>query len=323
MPIPCWRHHPAGQKNDANSSTNWVQDWLDPDIHKELVEVEIESDVFYDFVLSMPNVEFEIKYLEYKAKFFEKIRDGSKEEFAKDMASPEDNPEAAEELQRLFEKWQDGLENLDRWEREIQKIEKIEKKEIKLERATIFPSIYIPRTGVDMYSKFSYHFFSMSECYICYAAALDGLPLDDGSRLPDTKPFTEASYDPATRTFRGKIDWSPTSFNGFQKQEFELVFSDDFDTISAGQQINFLPVPSQAEGPKADELPPGWEAGQDGSPGKTLRYPDDLKYTIGKCEELQKKAMDIENEMTLDIKSHLRKQVRDAAVMFHVFNEIC
>ncbi len=67
----------------------------------------------------------------------------------------------------------------------------------------------------------------------------------------------------------------------------------------------------------------GFRGRQDGSSEKALRYPDDLTYTIGKCEELRKKAMDIENEMTLDIKSHLRKQVRDAVVMFHVLNEIC
>ena len=104
-----------------------------------------------------------------------------------------------------------------------------------------------------------------------------------------------------------------------------MVFSDDFDTISAGKQIIFSPMPSQTEVFQADELPSGWEfeTGQDGSSGKALRYPDDLTYTIGKCEELRKKAMDIENKMTLDIKSHLRKQVRDTTVMFHVLNEIC
>ena len=302
-------------------SKDWVRDWLDLAIDNEWVEVEIESDVFYDFLMSMPNVEFQLKYREYKAKFLEKVKNGSKEEFAKDMGSAEDSPEAAEELQKLFEKWQEDLENLESWQREIQKIKEEGIKA--LGSATIFPSIYIPRNGVGRYSRFSYHFFSMSECYIRCAAALDGLLLDDGSRLPSTKPFTEASYDPVTRTFRGKIDWSPTSFNGFQKQEFELVFSDDFDTISAGKQINFIPMPSQSEAFKQDELPPGWEAGQDGSPGKALRYPDDLTYTIGKSEELEQKAEDIDSKMTLGIKSHLRKQVSDAAVMFHVLNEIC
>ena len=104
--------------------------------------------------------------------------------------------------------------------------------------STIFGSVYVQQ-GLGV-GQGSVHFVSEIEGYINYTAApyVDWL-LDDGSRLPAQKPFTETSYDPVTRTFRGKYDWSPTSLNGIQTRKIEMVFSDDFGMISEGKLINF------------------------------------------------------------------------------------
>ena len=104
--------------------------------------------------------------------------------------------------------------------------------------STIFGSVYVQQ-GLGV-GQGSVHFVSEIEGYINYTAApyVDWL-LDDGSRLPAQKPFTETSYDPVTRTFRGEHDWWPTSFNGIQKRKIEMVFSNDFGTISEGKLINF------------------------------------------------------------------------------------
>jgi len=113
--------------------------------------------------------------------------------------------------------------------------------------STIFGSVYVQQGhGV---GQGSVHFVSEIEGYINYTAAPVDWLLDDGSRLPAQKPFTETSYDPVTRTFCGKHDWSPTSLNGCQRRQFKMVFSDDFDTIS-GKVMQFL-----LDGSLGQELP--------------------------------------------------------------------
>ena len=81
----------------------------------------------------------------------------------------------------------------------------------------------------------SYHFESADECYISYAQAPDVWLLDNGSPPPSRKPFLSPSYDEATRTFTGVIDWTPTSFGGEARWEYTMVFSEDLKVIAGGQ----------------------------------------------------------------------------------------
>jgi hypothetical protein len=79
----------------------------------------------------------------------------------------------------------------------------------------------------------SYHFESPSNCYISYASAPALWRLDDGSALPEKKPFTNTSYEAETRTFKGVVEWDPP-FAGETRWEYEMVFSDDFAAIVSG-----------------------------------------------------------------------------------------
>jgi len=94
----------------------------------------------------------------------------------------------------------------------------------------------------------SYHFDDCSEescapAYISYASAPEGWRLDGGSeggtdapRPPSRKAFIDASYDRASRTFRGTVLWPPPgTFAGDARWEYEMVFSEDFTTIAGGQ----------------------------------------------------------------------------------------
>ena len=63
----------------------------------------------------------------------------------------------------------------------------------------------------------SYHFNAEGTgAHISYSSPLcvNWPALDDGSRPPAEKPFTEVSFDPAGCWFEGTIDWSPTSWQG-------------------------------------------------------------------------------------------------------------
>jgi len=79
----------------------------------------------------------------------------------------------------------------------------------------------------------SYHFESKNKCYLSYARAPDDWVLDDGSKPPTTKPFTDAHFDPDTRRFTGTVIW-PVPFNGHGKWDYEMVFSKDYMIIERG-----------------------------------------------------------------------------------------
>ena len=82
----------------------------------------------------------------------------------------------------------------------------------------------------------SYHFNSLSDCYISYKSAPDDWRLDDGSKVPVQKPFVRPSFDTSTRTFRGVIEWSPPkTWDGDHSWEYEMVFNKEFDAIVSGQ----------------------------------------------------------------------------------------
>lgn len=81
----------------------------------------------------------------------------------------------------------------------------------------------------------SYHFISNDEMYISYESAPDAWRMDDGSPPPARKPFESPAYDAESRTFRGNITWSPAPFNGDSRWEYEMVFSEDFNSILGGR----------------------------------------------------------------------------------------
>ena len=82
----------------------------------------------------------------------------------------------------------------------------------------------------------SYHFDSASNCYISYARAPAEWKLDDESTPPAKKPFTQTSFDPRTRTFRGVVEWpAPRTWGGETSWEYEMIFTDAFDAIESGR----------------------------------------------------------------------------------------
>ena len=85
---------------------DWVEHWLDPD--DDLKEVEVDPDVFYDYFLSIPTVKCQRHFKEYKTQFLAKIKDGSPEEFAKDVGQPNDENLKVyfSELQQGYKVWQ-------------------------------------------------------------------------------------------------------------------------------------------------------------------------------------------------------------------------
>ena len=57
-------------------------------------------------------------------------------------------------------------------------------------------------------------FEAPDDCFISYESAPAAWTLDDGSRPPPRKPFLGPSYDAASRTFTGSVDWSGGTING-------------------------------------------------------------------------------------------------------------
>ena len=78
-------------------------------------------------------------------------------------------------------------------------------------------------------------------CYISYANAPTDWTLGDGSPPPDKKPFLNPTYDAATRTFTGNIEWAPSTFGGDARWEYQMVFSEDFSSICGGGVRSFNP----------------------------------------------------------------------------------
>ncbi|CAK0886458.1 unnamed protein product [Prorocentrum cordatum] len=99
---------------------------------------------------------------------------------------------------------------------------------------TIFGQVYTEEQGGWGYA--SYH-FEEGGAYISYESALcSNFPaLDDGSMPPARKYFCEgATFDLASRTFRGSVSWHPTTWQGDERWEYEMVFSSDLEAIVGG-----------------------------------------------------------------------------------------
>lgn len=87
----------------------------------------------------------------------------------------------------------------------------------------------------------SYHFVSEQEGYISYEAEEVSMlpPLDDGSRVPARKSFSNMSYDAGSRTLRATVSWDPAGWFGSAAWELEMVFSEDFAAIGGGEVRQF------------------------------------------------------------------------------------
>ncbi len=111
--------------------------------------------------------------------------------------------------------------------------ERPERPERPLRRTGPYGRVFVAKTGL---GADSFHFDSVSDCYLSYARAPADWVLDDGSKLPAKKPFTRTSFDPRTRTFRGVVEWPPpaTCHGGEQSWEYILIFTDAFDAVEWG-----------------------------------------------------------------------------------------
>ncbi|CAE7910521.1 unnamed protein product [Symbiodinium necroappetens] len=82
----------------------------------------------------------------------------------------------------------------------------------------------------------SYHFDSPDQCYISYEQAPAHWRLDDGSKPPSKKYWTDVSFDAKNSTFRGIISWD-TPFDGETKWVYRIQFSEDFAGIIGGDLV--------------------------------------------------------------------------------------
>mmetsp|Transcript_962 Transcript_962/g.3187 ORF Transcript_962/g.3187 Transcript_962/m.3187 type:complete len:353 (+) Transcript_962:50-1108(+) len=141
---------------------------------------------------------------------------------------------------------------------------------------TIFGQIYVSAHDEEL-GIGSYHFVSETEAYISYEnekcknyfPRLDnrGSPGVPGERMPSRMPFHGASWDPCSRTFHGTVSFSidmgsyeqVRTVDGVEREEYLLVFSDDFEDIVDGHCRSWFPNASR------------WH--------RCERFGEDLRYT--------------------------------------------
>jgi len=108
-------------------------------------------------------------------------------------------------------------------------------------RSSTFPSTIVGQAYMQMggIGRASYHFPEIEQAYISWedtpAVNQAGWTLDNGQPLPSRKTFANPQYDEATRTFTGTLIWGNTPLNGWDRVEYEMVFSSDFVSIAGGQ----------------------------------------------------------------------------------------
>ena len=85
--------------------------------------------------------------------------------------------------------------------------------------------------------KASYHFVSEDNVYVNWESFGTGGVRFDNGQLVFTKTFTETTFDYESRTFYGTIDFSDpegTTLSGASSYVYQMVFSEDYTTISSG-----------------------------------------------------------------------------------------
>ncbi|CAE8679177.1 unnamed protein product, partial [Polarella glacialis] len=131
--------------------------------------------------------------------------------------------------------------------------------------SSIFGQVYVC-SGDQEQGIASYHFGASVEddCYISYESErctqlfprLDAKSgSEPGERLPKRMPFKRASWNPVSRTFRATASFSRdmgkyeevVTLDGVEVEEYELVFSEDFEAIVGGECCSFFPNASKPE----------------------------------------------------------------------------
>jgi len=107
---------------------------------------------------------------------------------------------------------------------------------------TPFDRVYATDQGIGVAS---YH-FSEEQPYISYEKAPGSWNLDDGSRPPAKKEFTNWKYDKDARRFTGEIRWEPVTFQCDNLWVYELVFNENFTEIE-GVCKNYSPQFAEGE----------------------------------------------------------------------------
>jgi len=106
-------------------------------------------------------------------------------------------------------------------------------------RLELWGKVFVQRGTLGLASL---HFMSDASAAISFESDLcSEWRLDDGSRLPARKPFQATSYDPDVRTFRGTMNWHPTTFCGSQLWEYELTFDEAMSRVVDGQMQAHTP----------------------------------------------------------------------------------
>jgi len=100
---------------------------------------------------------------------------------------------------------------------------------------SLYGCVFVQQGGIGVAS---YHFDAEDECYISYANAPRGWRLDDGSRPPAKKPWTNVRYDPLKLTFHGTVEWDPP-FGGCVRWIYRIVFAEDFIGVIGGEVQSF------------------------------------------------------------------------------------
>jgi len=125
---------------------------------------------------------------------------------------------------------------------------------------TIFGRVYTSADDKEL-GIGSYHFISNSASYISYEneickdcyPRLDGHRFGPGKRLPEKMAFQDASFDAASRTFRGWVSFSREGLfrdevftvDGIEREVYEMVFSPDLTCIIDGSCKFFQPNASK------------------------------------------------------------------------------
>ena len=80
----------------------------------------------------------------------------------------------------------------------------------------------------------SYHFVKEDNVFINWKHFKNDT-FENGFSLPETKRFTNISFDPETRTFFGELDFSPDSVEGATLWKYGMIFSEGYQQIIDGE----------------------------------------------------------------------------------------
>ncbi|MDC2984626.1 hypothetical protein OAY83_00980, partial [Candidatus Marinimicrobia bacterium] len=96
------------------------------------------------------------------------------------------------------------------------------------------PNVYI-FSIFDLPGDYSLHFINENNFYMNFSTSNPYL-VDNDQSFPERIDFSDVSYDSNSRVFLGTIDFTPfeITVNGASKWEYEIIFSDNFDSIVGG-----------------------------------------------------------------------------------------